>query len=122
MKLPVLTPRMMTVLTGIAIFTAMAPATAMAAAPTVIWLEGIASDTGPGLGAWMIMLAASLTALVGLLAYLMVWGWALAVVFLAFCAVRALRRRSPREEQTSAIQERDDYDRRARPRKRSNAR
>mgnify|MGYP001555508345 CR=1 FL=1 len=122
MKLPVLTPRMMTVLTGIAIFTAVAPATVMAAAPTVIWLEGVASDTGPGLGSWMILLAASLAALVGLLAYLMVWGWPLAVIFLATRAVRALRRRFPRARQRSAHQGEDAPVRGVAHTKQSNAR
>lgn len=122
MKLPVLTPRMMTVLTGIAIFTAMAPATVMTAAPTVIWLEGVASDTGPGLGSWMILLAASLTALVGLLAYLAVWGWPLAIIFLAVRAIRAFRRRFPRVRQTNADKDRDRPDRMPQHTKRPNAR
>lgn len=39
MTFPTLTPRMMMVLTWIAVFAAMAPATVMTAAPTVIWLE-----------------------------------------------------------------------------------
>lgn len=121
MKLPVLTPRMMTVLTGIAIFTAMAPATVIAAAPTVIWLEGIASDTDPGLGAWMILLAASLTALVVLLAYLAVWGWPLAIIFLAVRVVRALRRRSPREKETSLGKDENKAGRCPHQRKQSNA-
>ncbi len=122
MKLPVLTPRMMTVLTGIAIFTAMAPATVMAAAPTVIWLEGIAADTGPGLGAWMILLGASLTALVGLLAYLMAWGWPLAIIFLAGRAIRGLRRRFPSVKQASAHTDRVSRQRGAQHPNRSNAR
>lgn len=122
MKLPALTPRMMTVLTGIAIFTAMAPATVITAAPTVIWLEGIASDTDPGLGARMILLAASLTALVGLLAYLMVWGWPLAVIFLAVRAIRALRRRFPRRRMVNAYTDRDRVDRMPQHTKGPNAR
>ena len=122
MKLPVLTPRMTTVLTGIAIFTAMAPATVMAAAPTVIWLEGAAADTGPEVGAWMIRLGASLMALVGLLAYLMVWGWPLAIIFLAVRAIRALRRRFPRGRRTNADKDRDRTDRGSQHTKRQNAR
>lgn len=102
MKLPALTPRMMASLTWIAVFTAMAPATVMTAAPTVIWLEAVAADSGAGLGAWLILAAASLAALIGFLAYVMVWGWPLAVIFLAARAVRALRRRFPRVKQASA--------------------
>lgn len=122
MKLPVLTPRMTTVLTGIAIFTAMAPATVMAAAPTAIWLEGTAADTGPEIGAWIIRLGASLMALVGLLAYLMVWGWPLAVIFLAVQAIRAFRRRFPRGRRTNADKDRDRPDRGSQHTKRQNAR
>lgn len=122
MKLPVLTPRMMTVLTGIAMFTALAPTTLMAAAPTVIWLEGIASDTGPGLGAWMILLGASLTALVGLLAYLMVWGWPLAIIFLAVRAILALRRRFPGGRRTNADKDRNRLNTVSQHTKRPNAR
>ncbi len=122
MKLPVLTPLMMTVLTGIAIFTAMAPATVMAAAPTVIWLDGVASDTGPGLGSWMILLAADLTALVGLLAYLVVWGWPLAIIFLAVRAIRAFRRRFPRARRANADKDHDRPDRMSQHTKRPNAR
>ncbi|MCT1478486.1 hypothetical protein [Microbacterium sp. p3-SID336] len=113
---------MMTVLTGIAIFTALAPATVMAAAPTVIWLEGVASDTDPGLGSWMILLAADLTALLGLLAYLMVWGWPLAIIFLAVRALRALRRRFPRARRANADKGRDRPDRMSQDTKRLNAR
>lgn len=112
----------MTVLTGIAIFTAMAPATVMAAAPTVIWLDGVASDTGPGLGSWMILLAADLTALVGLLAYLVVWGWPLAIIFLAVRAIRALRRRFPRLTRTNADKDRDRPGRMSQHTKRPDAR
>lgn len=122
MKLPVLTPRMMTVLTGIAIFTALAPATVMAAAPTVIWLDGVASDTGPGLGSWIILLAADLTALVGLLAYLVVWGWPLAIIFLAVRAIRALRRRFPRVRRANDDKDHDRPDRMSQDKKRPNAR
>lgn len=101
MKLPALTPRMVTVLTWIAVFAAMAPATVMTAAPTAIWLEAVAADVGPGLGRWLIHAAASLVALIGLLAYFMIWAWPLAAIFLATRAVRALRRRFPRARQTS---------------------
>lgn len=122
MKIPALTPRMMTVLTGIAIFTAMTPATVVAAAPTVLWLVAVAPDSGAGLGPWLIRAASALTALIGLLAYVMIWGWPLAVIFLAIRAGRALRRRFPRAEQTSASKARDVHDRRGRHTKRSNAR
>lgn len=102
MTFPTLTPRMTMVLTWIAVFAAMAPATLMTAAPTVIWLEEVAADGGLGLDSWLILAAASLVALIGLLAYLMVWAWPLAAIFLAARAVRALQRRFPRARQTSA--------------------
>ncbi len=122
MKLPALTPRMVTVLTWIAVFTAMAPATVMTAAPTVLWLEALATDGGAGFGPWLIRVAASLTALIGFLAYLLIWGWPLAVIFLTIRAVRALRRRFPQARRTSARKDRNAPGSRARPTKRSNAR
>ena len=122
MKLPALTPRMVTVLTWIAVFAAMAPATVMTAAPTVIWLEAVAADGGPGLGSWLILAAASLVALIGLLAYFMIWAWPLAAIFLAARAVRALRRRFPRARQTSAHKGEDAPVRGSQHTKQSNAR
>lgn len=107
MKVPALTPRMVAVLTWIAVFATMAPATVMTAAPTAIWLEGVAADGAPGLGSWLILALASLVALIGLLAYILIWGWPLAVIFLAVRANRALRRRFPRMKQKSAHKEED---------------
>lgn len=107
MTFPTLTPRMMMVLTWIAVFATMAPATVMTAAPTVIWLEGVAADGGPGLGSWLILALASLVAMIGLLAYILIWGWPLAVIFLAARAICALRRRFPRVKRESAHKEED---------------
>lgn len=93
MKFLALTPRMVAVLTRIAVFTALAPATVTTAAPTIIWLEAVAADIEPGPGSWLIRVAASFLALIGMLGYFMVWAWPLAVTFLAVRSVRALRRR-----------------------------
>jgi len=98
---------MMMVLTWIAVFATMAPMTVMTAAPTVIWLEGVAADGGPGLGSWLILALASLVAMIGLLAYILIWGWPLAVIFLAARAICALRRRFPRVKRESAHKEED---------------
>lgn len=94
MKLPALTPRMVTVFTWIAVFAALAPAIMFAAAPTIIWLEDNASGLEPGTGAWLLRLAASMLALAGMIA-ISIWAWPLALIFLSVRLIRILQWRLP---------------------------
>ena len=102
MKLPMLSRQMRVVLTGITIFTVLAPGIVYTVAPTILWLEGLAGDAVSAAGGWFLHLTAALLAMVGMLAYLSVWAWPLAVILLFARSVRIIKRRFPRPGRKTA--------------------